>query len=108
MRKGDRGTQPRYWSVQRPRVNEAFAGVTWTALALILTVCVLDVFRDSLVVLFRATPPQYLRFTWRHLYPTLLMSLVMLFAVMAAINRVRGPGWRQNAAVAVAVLVPCV
>jgi hypothetical protein len=107
MRKGDRVTQPRYWSVQRARVNEAFAGVTWTALALILTVCVLDVFRDSLVVLFRATPLQYLRFTWRHLYPTFLMSLVMLFAVMAAINRVRGPGWRQNVAVAIAVLVPC-
>ena len=98
--------QPRYWSVQRARVNEAFAGVTWTAIALIVAVCVLDVFRDSLVALFRATPFQYFRFAWRHLYPTLLMALVMLLAVMAAINLVRGPGWRQNAALAAAILVP--
>ena len=89
-------------------MNEAFAGVTWTAIALILAVCVVDVFRDSLAVLSRATLLQYFRFTWRHLYPTFLMFLVMLFAVMAAINRVRGPGWRQNVAVAVAVLVPCI
>ena len=99
-------TQPRYWSVQRARVNEAFAGVTWTAIALIIAVCVLDVFRDSLIALFRATPFQYFRFAWRHLYPTLLMALVMLLAVMAAINLVRGPGWRQSAALAAAILIP--
>ena len=103
---GDRVTKPRYWSVQRARVNEAFTGVTWAAIVLIVVVCVFDAFRDSLVGIVEGTPSQWGRYFWRRLYPTLLMALVMVLAVMWTRNRHPEPGWRQAGAVALAVLVP--
>jgi signal transduction histidine kinase len=100
-------TNARYWFALRARVNETFAGITWPMIALLLGICVFDVFRDSLVVLFQLTPERYLRFVWRHLYPTVLMAILMLLAMMAAINRYPEPGWRQSVAIAAALLISC-
>ena len=94
-------------SAFRARVNETFAGIAWPAIALILGVALFDVFRDSLAVMFQATPAQYLRFMWRNWYSTVLIGIPMLLAVMAAINRYPEPGWRQSVAIVVALLVPC-
>jgi signal transduction histidine kinase len=91
----------------RVGLNEIFAGITWGALILVLMVCVLDAFRDSLVVIVEAPAWFWFRYFWRRLYPTALMALVMMLAAAAALNRSPEPGWRQVAALAAAVLVPC-
>ena len=100
-------TQRDGWTVARVRLNEAFAGLTWGAVALVLAICIFDTFRDSLLVLVEAKPAQWLRWFWRRLYPTALMAIVMHLAVMAALNRYRTADRRQYFAVAAAVVVPC-
>jgi len=88
----------------RVRLNETFAGITLTIVALAAAVCLVDAVQDVLHTVLRRPVGRSIVAVLNNFYTTALVALLFVFGVVAALNRRPVPGVRQYLAVALAVI----
>ncbi len=88
----------------RVRLNDLFEGLTWRGVAIIALVCTIDATQDSFAAIFQLPAAKSLIVILVKSYGSIVAALLIVFGVLAALNRHATPGIRQTIAVAGAVI----
>ena len=87
----------------RVRLNELFAGITPSIIALAALFCLIDAVQECVNILLQVPFHMWLGAVAVTFCTTSPMALLIVFGVFGTLNRFPLPGFRQNLAVAVAV-----
>ena len=96
---------PRSSSPWRTRLNELFVGITSMLVVVAALVCLADAIQDSLKWFFQLPVMGSVLAVVNAFYTSALIALLLLFGVVAALNRYPRPDLRQPIAIGVAVIV---
>jgi len=88
----------------RAWLNDAAAGLTWRGVLIIALVCIFHSVQDSFAAIFMVTPAKALLVVLNKSFSSFVSALIIVFTVLAALNRHPVPNAGQVAAVALAVL----
>lgn len=88
--------------------NRYFSGLTWTGLAIVVIVAVLDATRGTIISVLSFPFAEWFFVDWSQTFlRSLMLALLVLVGVILAVNLYPRTGWKQYVAVALAVLLAC-